>query len=243
MNTTNNSGKLYSDVLASRSSNGNVMTQTLSSTSAQPRISLATNSISVVPNNTGILATSSTHAESSTGIILTTPSPAASPDLVAPPTTVHVCPKCPKTFTRKDALTRHMATHNKPVKRTQPRDQPSTSTPKRRRAEKVADVFATHTIYPSPSECEDMLKSLEEARLEIVNSLEEKLIFSGAVKWYAVVKARMYRDGVNGWAMSQPLPVGNFQWIDPEVTEQDILGWADDGADGFILEEMMDDVG
>ncbi|KAG8173991.1 hypothetical protein JTE90_029416, partial [Oedothorax gibbosus] len=182
-------------------------------------------------------------AESSTSIILTAPSPAALPDLVAPPTTVHscvtcsksfaqkfnlmrhmkshaegsigfdckvcdkfftrednlirhaktheneeyVCPRCPKSFTRKDALTRHLVMHNKPVKRQQPHNQPSTSTPKRRRAEKVADVFATHTIYPSPSASEDMLKSLEEARLEIAGSLEEKLISSGAMKWLACI--------------------------------------------------------
>ncbi|KAG8180950.1 hypothetical protein JTE90_024699 [Oedothorax gibbosus] len=117
-------------------------------------------------------------AESSTSIILTAPSPATLPDLVAPPTFT-----CPKSFTRKDALTRHLVMHNKPVKRQQPHNQPSTSTPKRRRAEKVADVFATHTIYPSPSASEDMLKSLEEARLEIADSLEEKLISSGAMKW------------------------------------------------------------
>ncbi|KAG8173100.1 hypothetical protein JTE90_011717 [Oedothorax gibbosus] len=61
----------------------------------------------------------------------------------------YVCPKCSNSFTRKDVLTRHLTTHNKPVKRQQPHNQPSTSTPKRRRAEKVADVFATHTIYPS----------------------------------------------------------------------------------------------
>ncbi|KAG8173099.1 hypothetical protein JTE90_011716 [Oedothorax gibbosus] len=52
----------------------------------------------------------------------------------------------------------------------------------------------------------------------------------------------LYLDANNlyGWAMSQPLPVGNFQWIDPKVTEQDILGWADDGVDGFILEVDLD---
>ncbi|KAG8173394.1 hypothetical protein JTE90_023759 [Oedothorax gibbosus] len=207
MNTINNSGKLYSEVLAAHTSNGNVLGEVSPSTSVQPRISLTTSSILAASNTTGILATPSNHAESSTSIILTAPSPAALPDLVEPPTTVHscvtcsksfaqkfnlmrhmkshaegsigfdckvcdkfftrednlirhaktheneeyVCPRCPKSFTRKDALTRHLVMHNKPVKRQQPHNQPSTSTPKRRRAEKSSQWDIMGQILPTTS--------------------------------------------------------------------------------------------
>ncbi|KAG8191786.1 hypothetical protein JTE90_026821 [Oedothorax gibbosus] len=102
----------------------------------------------------------------------------------ATPTFAHVCPKCPKTFVRKDALTRHLATHNKQVKRPQPRPQPlaSVSGTKRRRVEKVSDVFTTRTIYPTQEVAEDLLLFQEEARPQIVAILEEDLTAKGPIK-------------------------------------------------------------
>ncbi|KAG8182671.1 hypothetical protein JTE90_012907 [Oedothorax gibbosus] len=90
---------------------------------------------------------------------------------------MRVCPKCPKTFVRKDALTRHLATHNKPVKRPQPRPQPpaSASGTKRQRAEKVSDVFTKRTIRPTEEVAEDLLLFQEEARPQIAAALEEDL--------------------------------------------------------------------
>ena len=46
----------------------------------------------------------------------------------------------------------------------------------------------------------------------------------------------MYLDANNlyGWAMMQPLPVGGFQWIIPELDE--VLATPDAAAEGYILE-------
>jgi len=46
----------------------------------------------------------------------------------------------------------------------------------------------------------------------------------------------MYLDANNlyGWAMKQPLPVGGFQWVIPELDE--VLATPDDDAEGYILE-------
>ena len=49
----------------------------------------------------------------------------------------------------------------------------------------------------------------------------------------------MYLDANNlyGWAMSQPLPMGEFDWLtDQEITELDITDIADDDDEGYILE-------
>ncbi|KAG8173917.1 hypothetical protein JTE90_012421 [Oedothorax gibbosus] len=153
----------------------------------------------------------------------------------------HVCSKCPKTFTRRDALARHMATHTKSVKRSQspiPRPAP---TPKRQRPVKVSDVFSSRFIYPSPAMSEDLLKSLEEARPQITTALEEKLVLSGSVGYSEEEENRhiLYLDANNlyGWAMSQPLPVSDFEWVEPDsVTEEDIREWEDDNDKGLILE-------
>lgn len=50
----------------------------------------------------------------------------------------------------------------------------------------------------------------------------------------------MYLDANNlyGWAMSQLLPVGGFQWTNPEVDE--VLATSDDAAEGYILEVDME---
>ena len=40
-----------------------------------------------------------------------------------------------------------------------------------------------------------------------------------------------------GWAMSQPLPVNSFEWINPAtISEQDILSWDNNNVKGLILE-------
>ncbi|XP_028415651.1 uncharacterized protein LOC114544475 [Dendronephthya gigantea] len=49
----------------------------------------------------------------------------------------------------------------------------------------------------------------------------------------------MYLDANNlyGWAMSQPLPTGEFDWLtDQEIAELDITDVADDDDEGYILE-------
>lgn len=49
----------------------------------------------------------------------------------------------------------------------------------------------------------------------------------------------MYLDANNlyGWAMSQPLPIGEYEWEDvSEVTQEAILGIPEDGSRGFIFE-------
>ncbi|CAL1293464.1 unnamed protein product [Larinioides sclopetarius] len=48
-----------------------------------------------------------------------------------------------------------------------------------------------------------------------------------------------YLDANNlyGWAMSQPLPVGDFEWVSPdEIPQQEILQHPDDATTGYILE-------
>lgn len=40
-----------------------------------------------------------------------------------------------------------------------------------------------------------------------------------------------------GWAMSQPLPVSDFEWVDQStISEQDIMKWDDNNPKGLILE-------
>jgi hypothetical protein len=49
----------------------------------------------------------------------------------------------------------------------------------------------------------------------------------------------MYFDANNlyGWAMSQPLPTGEFDWLtDQEIAELDITDVADDNEQGYVLE-------
>ena len=48
----------------------------------------------------------------------------------------------------------------------------------------------------------------------------------------------LYLDANNlyGWAMSQPLPVGNFRWIRKVPTEKQIMSWQVKRKTGFILE-------
>ncbi|KAG8186536.1 hypothetical protein JTE90_023962 [Oedothorax gibbosus] len=82
----------------------------------------------------------------------------------------YVCPKCPRTFASRDAFNCHLAVHDKPVTAPVRRPQPpaSVSGTKRRRAEKVSDVFTTRTIYPTQEVAEDLLLFQEEARPQIV---------------------------------------------------------------------------
>ncbi|CAL1300060.1 unnamed protein product [Larinioides sclopetarius] len=43
--------------------------------------------------------------------------------------------------------------------------------------------------------------------------------------------------GKRSWAMSQPLPVGDFEWVSPdEIPQQQILQHSDDATTGYILE-------
>ena len=48
----------------------------------------------------------------------------------------------------------------------------------------------------------------------------------------------LYLDANNlyGWAMSQPLPVGNFRWMQTMPTEKQIMSWQAKRKTGFILE-------
>ena len=48
----------------------------------------------------------------------------------------------------------------------------------------------------------------------------------------------IYLDANNlyGWAMSQPLPVGNFSWMRTMPTEKQIMSWTPNRKRGFILE-------
>ena len=48
----------------------------------------------------------------------------------------------------------------------------------------------------------------------------------------------LYLDANNlyGWAMSQPLPVGNFRWMRKMPTEKQIMSWQVKRKTGFILE-------
>ena len=48
----------------------------------------------------------------------------------------------------------------------------------------------------------------------------------------------LYLDANNlyGWAMSQPLPVGNFRWMRTMPTEKQIMSWQAKRKTGFILE-------
>ena len=48
----------------------------------------------------------------------------------------------------------------------------------------------------------------------------------------------LYLDANNlyGWAMSQPLPVGNFRWMRKMPTEKQIMSWQVSRKTGFILE-------
>ena len=50
----------------------------------------------------------------------------------------------------------------------------------------------------------------------------------------------MYQDSNNlyGWAMKQLLPLGGFQWANPELDE--VLATPDDGPEGHILEVDLD---
>ena len=49
---------------------------------------------------------------------------------------------------------------------------------------------------------------------------------------------RMYLDANNlyGWAMSQPLPVGNFHWCWVFLTQHQIMKWRPNKKIGYILE-------
>ncbi|GBM23420.1 hypothetical protein AVEN_188767-1 [Araneus ventricosus] len=52
-----------------------------------------------------------------------------------------------------------------------------------------------------------------------------------------------YLDAINlyGWAMSQPLPVNNFEWLSPEeISLQQICQTPDDATTGYILEVDME---
>ncbi|KAG8174366.1 hypothetical protein JTE90_016592, partial [Oedothorax gibbosus] len=100
----------------------------------------------------------------------------------------------------KDMLTRHLATHNKSVKRPQPRPQPSASTSgtKHRRAEKVSDIFTKRTIRPTQEVAEDLLLFQEEARPQIIAIPEEDLTAKGPIKWYAIVKCHFSRSTPEG---------------------------------------------
>ncbi|KAG8173895.1 hypothetical protein JTE90_003074 [Oedothorax gibbosus] len=62
---------------------------------------------------------------------------------------VSVCPKCPKSFTRTDALTKHVATHNKPTKHSQLSNPTPAPVPKRQKPAKVSDVFFSKIFHPS----------------------------------------------------------------------------------------------
>jgi hypothetical protein len=49
----------------------------------------------------------------------------------------------------------------------------------------------------------------------------------------------MYLDANNlhGWAMSQPLPTGEFHWLnEEEITNLDIMQIPDNSEEGYILE-------
>ena len=52
----------------------------------------------------------------------------------------------------------------------------------------------------------------------------------------------LYLDANNlyGWAMSQPLPVGNFRWMQTMPTEKQITSWQAKRKTGFILEEDLE---
>ena len=43
-------------------------------------------------------------------------------------------------------------------------------------------------------------------------------------------------NNLYGWAMSQPLPVGNFRWMRTMPTEKQIMSWQVNRKKGFILE-------
>jgi hypothetical protein len=49
----------------------------------------------------------------------------------------------------------------------------------------------------------------------------------------------IYLDANNlyGWAMSQPLPTGEFDWLnEEEITNLDIMQIPDNSEEGYILE-------
>jgi len=50
----------------------------------------------------------------------------------------------------------------------------------------------------------------------------------------------IYLDANNlyGWAMIQPLPVGGFQWVNPQLDE--VLATPDDAPEGYVLEVDLD---
>ncbi|KAG8173466.1 hypothetical protein JTE90_001022, partial [Oedothorax gibbosus] len=133
----------------------------------------------------------------------------APPKVMSPPATptfAQVCPNCPQTFTRKDMLLRHMkshnssdhtcpktfargdtlnrhlATHDKPVSASITRPLPPASGTKRRRADKVSDVFTTRTTRLTEDAAEDLLLFMEEARPQITAALEEDLTAKGPIK-------------------------------------------------------------
>ncbi|KAG8182181.1 hypothetical protein JTE90_017132 [Oedothorax gibbosus] len=176
----------------------------------------------------------------------------------------HVCSKCPKTFIRKDKLAKHMATHTKSVKRSQspiPRPAP---TPKRQRPVKVSDVFSSrgdgdvvaHFLEAVIAEKDAIATKLDHVvpmRLTAANWVKIRSATHcglckkelGSVGYSEEEENRhiLYLDANNlyGWAMSQPLPVSDFEWVEPDsVTEEDIREWEDDNDKGLILEVDLD---
>ena len=45
-------------------------------------------------------------------------------------------------------------------------------------------------------------------------------------------------NNLYGWAMKQLLPVGGFQWVNPELDEA--LTTPDDDPEGYVLEVDLD---
>ncbi|KAG8200455.1 hypothetical protein JTE90_000537 [Oedothorax gibbosus] len=176
----------------------------------------------------------------------------------------YVCPKCPKTFVRKDMLTRHMATHTKSVKRSQSPTPRPAPTPKRQRPVKVSDVFfsrgdgdvVAHFLEAIIAEKDAIAAKLDHVVPMRLTAADWVKIRSathcgqckkelGSVGYSEEEENRhiLYLDANNlcGWAMSQPLPVSDFEWVEPDsVTEEDIGEWEDDNDKGLILEVDLD---
>ncbi|KAG8179250.1 hypothetical protein JTE90_025027 [Oedothorax gibbosus] len=120
----------------------------------------------------------------------------------------HVCPKCPKSFIRKDMLAKHMATHNRPVKR--PQHPTSASGTKRRRVEKVSDVFATRTTGYD------------------VTMPNRHILYLDANNLYGWAMSQPLPVSSYEWVAGE------------EISEETIKNCADDADKGYILEVDLD---
>ncbi|KAG8173154.1 hypothetical protein JTE90_002694, partial [Oedothorax gibbosus] len=153
----------------------------------------------------------------------------------------YVCPKCPKTFVRKDVLTRHMTTHTKSVKRSQSPTPRPAPTPKRQRPVKVSDVFSSRGDGDMVAHfLEAIIAEKDAIAAKLDHVVPMRLTAADWVKIWSATYCGLCKKEL-GWAMSQPLPVSDFESVEPDsVAEEDIREWEVDNDKGLILEVDLD---